>query len=55
MCELHLGRTEESQAALEEALKKDPTYAEAIANLLVLKAVTGQDTSELTEYVNKKN
>ncbi|CAI6100173.1 hypothetical protein V2G26_008513 [Clonostachys chloroleuca] len=53
VCELHLGRTEESQAALEEALKKDPTYAEAIANLLVLKAVTGQDTSELTESLAK--
>lgn len=52
VCELHLGRTEEAQAALEEALKKEPEYAEAIANSLVLTLISGQDASELKEYVS---
>jgi coatomer protein complex subunit epsilon len=43
---------EESQAALEQALQKEPQYAEAIANLLVLTVVSGSDGSELFEYVN---
>lgn len=51
VCELHLGRTEEAQAALEQALQKEPESAEAIANSLVLALISGQDASELTEYV----
>ncbi|KAK4191561.1 coatomer epsilon subunit-domain-containing protein [Podospora australis] len=47
VAELHLGRTEEAESALKEALKKDPQYAEAIANLLVLKYITGEDGAEL--------
>ncbi|KAL1892578.1 hypothetical protein Cpir12675_004466 [Ceratocystis pirilliformis] len=47
VAELHLGRLEEAQAALEEALTKEPQYAEAIANLLVLNAVASKDVSEL--------
>lgn len=53
VCELHLGRTEEAQAALEQAIKKEPEYAEAIANTLVLAVITGQDTSELTATLKK--
>ena len=49
VCELHLGRTEEAQVALEQAIQKDPEYAEAIANLLVVKLITGNDASELSE------
>lgn len=48
VCELHLGRLEEAQAALEEALKKDPQYIEAIANMLVLTTISGADASEYT-------
>ena len=48
VCELHLGRLEEAQAALEEALKKDPHYIEAIANMLVLTTISGADVSEYT-------
>ncbi|KAK1828275.1 coatomer epsilon subunit-domain-containing protein [Podospora conica] len=48
VAELHLGRTEEAQAALEEAVKKEPGFTEAIANLLVLSVVTGKDPKELT-------
>lgn len=52
VAELHLGRTEEAQAALDQALKKDPGYTEAIANLLVLNVITGSKTQqELTRYV----
>jgi len=53
VCELHLGRTEEAQAALEQALKKEPEYAEAIANLLVLTVISGKDPKELTESLKK--
>lgn len=49
VCELHLGRTEEAQAALEQALEKDATSADAIANLLVLNVISGNDPKELTE------
>lgn len=51
VCELHLGRVEEAQSALDQALQKQPDYAEAIANLLVLTVVTGKDPAELTQYV----
>ncbi|KFH44753.1 Coatomer subunit epsilon-like protein [Hapsidospora chrysogenum ATCC 11550] len=53
VCELHLGRTEEAQAALEQALKKEPEYAEAIANLLVLTVISGKDPKGLTESLKK--
>ncbi|RWA07982.1 hypothetical protein EKO27_g7128 [Xylaria grammica] len=48
VCELHLGRVEEAQSALEQALQKQPDYADAIANLLVLTVITGKDTTEIT-------
>jgi coatomer protein complex subunit epsilon len=51
VAELHLGRTEEAQAALDQALKKEPGYTEAIANLLVLSVISGKDAKELTGYV----
>ncbi|KAI8673881.1 Coatomer subunit epsilon [Fusarium keratoplasticum] len=49
VCELHLGRTEEAQAALDQALEKDANSADAIANLLVLNVISGNDAKELTE------
>lgn len=51
MAELHLGRTEEAQAALDQAMKKEPNFAEAIANLLVLSVITGKDATDVTKYV----
>lgn len=51
VAELHLGRTEEAQAALEQALRKEPEYVEAIANLLVLNVITGKSPEELKRYV----
>ncbi|UNI20591.1 hypothetical protein JDV02_006663 [Purpureocillium takamizusanense] len=53
VCELHLGRLEEAQTALEQALQKEPGYVEAIANLLVLKVVSGNDATELHETLQK--
>ncbi|OHE95283.1 coatomer epsilon subunit [Colletotrichum orchidophilum] len=49
VAELHLGRTEEAQAALDQALAKDASYAQAIANLLVLTVISGQDPKDFTE------
>ncbi|KAI1416123.1 coatomer epsilon subunit-domain-containing protein [Hypoxylon sp. FL1857] len=53
VCELHLGRVEEAQSALEQAIQKQPEYAEAIANLLVLTVIIGKDPSELTKSLKK--
>ncbi len=50
VAELHLGRTEEAQAALEQAVKKEPGSVEAIANFLVLSVLTGQDPTEHIRY-----
>lgn len=51
VAELHLGRTEEAQAALDQALKKEPGFADAIANQLVWSVITGQDSAEYKAYV----
>ncbi|KAJ9141640.1 Coatomer subunit epsilon [Pleurostoma richardsiae] len=53
VAELHLGRTEEAQAALDQAVKKEPGYAEAIANLLVLSVISGKDPKEFTASLEK--
>ncbi|KAF9882390.1 coatomer epsilon subunit [Colletotrichum karsti] len=49
VAELHLGRTEEAQAALDQALSKNSNYAEAIANLLVLTVISGKDPKEFAD------
>ncbi|KAI4863080.1 coatomer epsilon subunit-domain-containing protein [Hypoxylon rubiginosum] len=53
VCELHLGRVEEAQSALEQAIQKQPDYAEAIANFLVLTVIIGQDPAELSSSLKK--
>ncbi|KAL7799026.1 coatomer subunit epsilon [Trichoderma ceciliae] len=55
VCEIHLGRLEEAQSALEQAIQKDPTNAEGIANLLVLNSISGNNTDELLESLKKMN
>ncbi|KAH8699663.1 coatomer epsilon subunit-domain-containing protein [Ilyonectria robusta] len=55
VCEVHLGRLEEAQAALEQALQKDAEHADAIANLLVLNIISGIDATEQTEILKKVN
>ena len=53
VAELHLGRTEEAQAALDQALKKEPGFADAIANQVVWSVITGQDPAEYKAYVTQ--
>jgi len=48
VAELHLGRLPEAEAALQQAMEKDPKDAEAIANSIVLGVLNGKDISELT-------
>lgn len=49
VAELHLGRIEEAQAALEQATNKDPESSAAIANKFVLSVISGQDAAAFTE------
>ena len=46
IAELHLGRLPEAEAALQQAVEKDPNDVEAIANSIVLNVISGKDTSE---------
>ncbi|KAK4075390.1 uncharacterized protein Triagg1_4511 [Trichoderma aggressivum f. europaeum] len=55
VCEIHLGRLEEAQSALEQAIQKDPTNADGIANRLVLNSISGNGTEELLESLKKAN
>ncbi|KAM0511480.1 hypothetical protein ACHAPE_009834 [Trichoderma viride] len=55
VCEIHLGRLEEAQSALQQAIEKDPKNAEGIANLLVLNSISGNNTDELFESLKQAN
>lgn len=44
--EIHLGRLPEAEAALDQAVQKDPKDVEAIANTLVLNAIAGKASTE---------
>lgn len=50
VAEIHLGRLEEAEAALQQALVKDPKNAEVIANMVALNVIAGKDADELTRY-----
>ncbi|SMY19860.1 unnamed protein product [Zymoseptoria tritici ST99CH_1A5] len=45
--ELHMGRVEEAETALNQALTLEPENSAAIANKLVLDTIAGRDTQEL--------
>ncbi len=47
VAELHLGRLPEAEAALQQAMQRDPRDAEAIANSIVLNVISGKDMSGL--------
>ena len=51
VAELHLGRLPEAEAALEQAVQKDPEDVEAIANTIVLNAIAGKKNPEMNEWV----
>ncbi|QIW96134.1 hypothetical protein AMS68_001652 [Peltaster fructicola] len=56
--ELHMGRTEEAEAALSQALTLEPENSAAIANKLVLDTIAGKETTETQtklESVDKSN
>ncbi|RDL38943.1 uncharacterized protein BP5553_03283 [Venustampulla echinocandica] len=47
VAEIHLGRLEEAEAALQQALAKDPKDADAMVNNIVLNVIAGKDSQEL--------
>ncbi len=47
VAEIHLGRLDEAEAALQQALAKEPKNAEAIVNSIVLNIIAGKDTKQL--------
>ena len=53
VAEIHCGRYEEAQAGLEQALQKDPQNGDALANLLVLKTITGQERQDTRAALEK--
>jgi coatomer protein complex subunit epsilon len=52
VAEIHLGRLEEAEAALQQALVKEPQNADIIANMIVLNVIAGKDADELTRYAS---
>ncbi|KAL8786134.1 MAG: hypothetical protein Q9195_008338 [Heterodermia aff. obscurata] len=48
VAEIHLGRLPEAEAALQQAIEKEPENVEAIANSIVLNVLSGKDVSDLT-------
>lgn len=56
--ELHMGRLEEAETALNQALEREPENATALANKVVLDTIAGRDASEARkklESVDKEN
>jgi len=51
VAEIHLGRLEEAEAALEQAFAKEPENAEVLANKVVLNTISGKDSSDLTSLL----
>ncbi len=51
IAEIHLGRYDEAEAALKQAMEKDPTNADAIANMIVLSILSDKDANPLIGYV----
>lgn len=47
VAELHLGRVEEAEVALGQALGKAPGDAEALANMVVLETIAGREGTYL--------
>jgi coatomer protein complex subunit epsilon len=51
VAEIHLGRLEEAEAALQQAITKEPEQADIIANSIVLNVIAGKDTAALKRFV----
>jgi coatomer protein complex subunit epsilon len=52
IAEIHLGRLEEAEVALQQAVDKDPSNADAIANRIVVSILSGQDPTPLIAYAS---
>ena len=52
VAELHLGRLEEAQVALQQALEKNPDHTEALANSIVLSILAGKEFAEYLGFVS---
>lgn len=50
VAEIHLGRLEEAEVALQQALAKEPGNSTAMANNIVLNALAGKDITTLKRY-----
>jgi coatomer protein complex subunit epsilon len=51
VAEIHLGRLDEAEAALKQALAKDPKNAEVISNSIVLNVIQGKGAAQLKKFV----
>lgn len=47
VAEIHLGRVEEAEVALQQAMSNDPESAEAMINTIVLLVISGRDPADL--------
>ena len=54
VAELHLGRLPEAEAALQQAMQRDPNEVEGIANSIVLNTINGKDISELVSSLERR-
>jgi coatomer protein complex subunit epsilon len=52
VAELHLGRLEEAEVALQQALEKNPTHVEALANSIVLSVLEGKEFADHLRYAH---
>lgn len=53
VAEIHLGRLDEAEAALQQALSKEPKNAEVISNSIVLNVIQGKDVTQLKRFVSQ--
>ena len=51
IAEIHLGRFEEAESALQQALEQFPGNADVLANSAVLAGLSGKDNTEYLQYV----
>jgi len=55
IAEIHLGRYDEAEAALKQAIDKDPKNEDAIANQVVLAVLSGKDPKDLAKLLKEAN
>lgn len=53
VAEIQLGNYEEAEGTLQQVLQKEPDLPDALANLVVLSTLTGKDSTDAVEKLNK--